>query len=216
MVWGLTPGGPDQPGTLWAGCMPAGLFQSDDGGQSWALNTALWEDPRRMGWFGGGNDFPGMHSVLVDPRNAQHITVAVSCGGVWQSQDGGTRWTLTATGMSADYMPTPKTRTAWCNALCSLMCCGCSTTAGFTDRPTADNGGTAFLRPSHQALDSRCPAIRKTHSAHGLCLHWPIPTAMRRTEKWWSTARMMVEPPSRLLTAAYRTPMPTTWSTATV
>ncbi len=106
MVWSLTPGGPDQPGTLWAGCMPAGLFQSDDGGQSWALNTALWEDPRRMGWFGGGNDFPGMHSVLVDPRNAQHITVAVSCGGVWQSQDGGTRWTLTATGMSADYMPT--------------------------------------------------------------------------------------------------------------
>ena len=26
MIWSLTAGGPDRPGTLWAGCMPAGLF----------------------------------------------------------------------------------------------------------------------------------------------------------------------------------------------
>ncbi len=105
LIWSLTPGGAKEPDTLWAGCMPAGLFKSEDGGQSWALNKPLWEDPRRMGWFGGGNDFPGMHSVLVDPRNAQHITVAVSCGGVWQSHDGGASWALTAKGMHADYMP---------------------------------------------------------------------------------------------------------------
>lgn len=105
LVWALTPGSAAEPGTLWAGCMPAGLFKSEDGGASWALCTALWEDPRRPGWFGGGNDFPGMHSVLVDPRNAQHITVAISCGGVWQTQDGGASWALTAAGMTADYMP---------------------------------------------------------------------------------------------------------------
>ena len=106
LIWSMAPGGPDQPGTLWAGCMPAGLFKSEDGGQSWALNTPLWEDPRRMGWFGGGNDYPGMHSVLVDPRNAQHLSVAVSCGGVWQTQDGGSTWELTAAGMAANYLPT--------------------------------------------------------------------------------------------------------------
>lgn len=105
LVWALTPGGADEPGTLWAGCMPAGLFKSQDGGQTWALNRPLWEEPRRKGWFGGGNDYPGMHSVLVDPRDARHLTVAVSCGGVWQTHDGGESWSLTARGMTADYLP---------------------------------------------------------------------------------------------------------------
>ena len=105
MLWSLTPGSAADPGTLWAGCMPAGLFKSEDAGQSWVLNTALWENPKRLGWFGGGNDYPGMHSVLVDPRNAHHISVAVSCGGVWQTIDGGRSWTLTAEGMRADYLP---------------------------------------------------------------------------------------------------------------
>lgn len=104
-IWALTPGGMAEPGTLWAGCMPAGLFKSEDGGASWALCTALWEDPLRPGWFGGGNDFPGMHSVLVDPRDPHHIRVAISCGGVWQTQDGGASWALTAAGMTADYLP---------------------------------------------------------------------------------------------------------------
>src|ERR1700752_4728806 len=33
MVWGLHADG----GTLWAGCLPAGLFKSTDGGASWQL-----------------------------------------------------------------------------------------------------------------------------------------------------------------------------------
>ncbi|MGH8820222.1 MAG: WD40/YVTN/BNR-like repeat-containing protein [Rhodoferax sp.] len=105
LVWALAAGGTAEPGTLWAGCMPAGLFKSQDGGASWALNQPLWEEPRRKGWFGGGYDHPGMHTVLVDPRDARHLTVAVSSGGVWQSRDGGATWALTAAGMRADYMP---------------------------------------------------------------------------------------------------------------
>ena len=105
MVWSLAAGGADQPGTLWAGCMPAGLFKSEDGGQSWTLNKPLWEDPRRLQWMGGGNDYPGMHSLLLDPREANHIRVAISCGGVWTSLDGGANWELTADGMKADYLP---------------------------------------------------------------------------------------------------------------
>ena len=105
LVWSLAAGGTSQAGTLWAGCMPAGLFRSDDGGESWALNHPLWFEPRRLGWFGGGNDHPGLHSILVDPRDPQHVTVAISCGGVWQTHDGGVSWALTASGMSASYMP---------------------------------------------------------------------------------------------------------------
>jgi hypothetical protein len=105
MVWALAAGGADEPGTLWAGCLPAGLFKSEDGGASWVLNTALWLEPRRRQWFGGGYDHAGIHSIVVDPRDARHVTVAISCGGVWQSFDGGASWTLTAAGMKADYMP---------------------------------------------------------------------------------------------------------------
>ena len=34
-VWTLETGGADEKGTLWAGALPAGLFRSDDRGESW-------------------------------------------------------------------------------------------------------------------------------------------------------------------------------------
>jgi hypothetical protein len=105
MVWSLVAGGADEPGRLWAGCLPAGLFRSDDGGASWTLNAPLWLEPRRRDWFGGGYDHAGIHSVLVDPRDAAHLTLGISCGGVWQSHDAGAHWSLTADGMRADYLP---------------------------------------------------------------------------------------------------------------
>lgn len=104
-LWILEPGGADRPGTLWAGTIPGGLFRSDDRGASWRLNRELWERPERAQWFGGGYDHPGIHSICVDPRDSRHLTVAVSCGGVWQSHDDGRSWTCTTRGMRADYMP---------------------------------------------------------------------------------------------------------------
>lgn len=101
MVWGLHVEG----GTLWAGCLPAGLFKSRDGGASWQLCEGLWLRPERKEWLGGGYDHAGIHSIAVDPRDADHVTVAVSCGGVWQTHDGGKTWSNTAKGMVADFMP---------------------------------------------------------------------------------------------------------------
>ena len=71
LVWGLEAG----PGRLWAGCLPAGLFTSDDGGASWQLVESLWERPERKEWFGGGYDHAGIHSILVDPRDGRHVTI---------------------------------------------------------------------------------------------------------------------------------------------
>ncbi len=53
---------------IWAGTLPGGLFESRDGGQNWTLNEALWAQPGRREWFGGGYDVPGIHSILIDPR----------------------------------------------------------------------------------------------------------------------------------------------------
>ena len=38
-------------------------------------------------------------------RDARRLTLAVSCGGVWQTRDAGASWALTASGMRADFMP---------------------------------------------------------------------------------------------------------------
>ena len=108
MLWALEAGGADQPGRLWAGTLPGGVFKSDDRGVTWTICRALWDDPARAQWFGGGYDWPGVHSVLVDPRNSRHVTVGVSCGGAWTSDDDGASWTCRATGMRADYMPPDK------------------------------------------------------------------------------------------------------------
>jgi len=104
-VWSLESGGDDRPGVLWAGTLPGGLFRSDDCGQTWSLNTSLWERPESESWFGGGYDVPGMHSISVDPRNSRHLAVGISCGGVWVSENDGESWDCKTRGMYAEYMP---------------------------------------------------------------------------------------------------------------
>ncbi len=105
MIWTLVAGGADEPGVLWAGTTPGGLFKSADRGASWSLNESLWTVPERAGWMGGGYDLPGIHSVLVDPRDSRSLTIGVSTGGVWRSADGGAIWRLTGQGLRAEYMP---------------------------------------------------------------------------------------------------------------
>ncbi len=105
LLWTLAAGADDQPGRLWAGTIPGGLFRSDDHGTHWSLVRSLWDCPQRQRWFGGGFDWPGIHSICVDPRDSSVLRVAVSCGGVWRGDDDGQTWTLSARGMRAAYMP---------------------------------------------------------------------------------------------------------------
>lgn len=104
-IWSLETGGPDRPNTLWAGTIPGALFASDDRGESWRLVESLWDRKERMEWFGGGKDDPGIHSLCVDPRDSRHVTIAISCGGVWESRDLGATWDLRGQGLRAEFMP---------------------------------------------------------------------------------------------------------------
>jgi hypothetical protein len=105
LIWTLETGGRDQPGVLWAGTIPGGLFRSDDRGETWSLVRSLWDQPARKKWFGGGYDQAGIHSVCVDPRDSRRIAVAVSIGGVWESLDGGASWRVGGHGLRAAYVP---------------------------------------------------------------------------------------------------------------
>lgn len=105
LIWTLAAGGADRPDVLWAGCLPAGLFRSNDAGRSWQLIEPLWLNEKRLGWFGGGYDHAAIHSIVVDPRDSRHVTVAISCGGIWESRDDGASWALIGRGQVATYVP---------------------------------------------------------------------------------------------------------------
>ncbi|WP_146443969.1 WD40/YVTN/BNR-like repeat-containing protein [Botrimarina colliarenosi] len=104
-IWSLEPGGPDEPGVLWCGTIPGALFRSDDHGDTWRLVDSLWDRAERDQWFGGGKDDPGVHSIVVDPRDPLRLALGVSCGGVWTSNDGGANWSNDNHGLRADFMP---------------------------------------------------------------------------------------------------------------
>ena len=108
LIWTLVAGPADKPGRLYAGTEPGGLFISDDGGASWSLNRGLWDHPsRQKQWFGGGRDQPAIHSVVVDPRDSNHVYIAISCAGVFESKDDGATWHPRNRGLTADFLPNP-------------------------------------------------------------------------------------------------------------
>ncbi len=104
-VWALVTGATDQPGVLWCGTIPGGLFRSNDGGDSWQIVEALWHHPDRPKWMGGGADLPGLHAIQVDPRSPSTVRVGVSTGGMWQTDDGGATWRVKGSGLRAEYVP---------------------------------------------------------------------------------------------------------------
>lgn len=109
-VFWLTPGHASQPGVWYAGTSPQALFRSEDGGVTWAGVRGFNEHPLRRDWIGpqgvgGTPDGPKMHSILVDPRDARHLYLAMSGGGVFESTDEGATWQPLNRGHVADFMP---------------------------------------------------------------------------------------------------------------
>ena len=107
-LWLVAPGGDDHPERLYIGTEPGGLFRSDDGGESFYLVEGLWHHhSRQKNWFGGGRDQAGLCSIIVDPRDSDHLFVGISIGGVYESTDGGQTWEGRNKGLRGDYLPDP-------------------------------------------------------------------------------------------------------------
>ncbi len=105
-IWSVVQGSDENE--LWAGTIPAALFHSKDRGQTWQLNEALWNEPSRTEWFGGGYDQAGIHSILIHPHDPADILLGISCGGVWHTNDKGSSWHHRCQGLRAEYMPPEK------------------------------------------------------------------------------------------------------------
>ena len=107
-LWAFASGGPSYPDRVWIGTEPGGLFISENRGESFELVRSLWDFPGRADeWFGGGRDNAGIHSILVDPRNNDHVHIGISCAGVLASRDSGKTWVALNKGLKADFLPDP-------------------------------------------------------------------------------------------------------------
>jgi hypothetical protein len=99
----LTPGHAGETGTWYAGTSPQGVFRSEDGGDSWTPLPAINDSAQFREWMGsaqdGTPDGPKLHSLIVDPRDPQHLYFGMSGGGVHESRDGGQSWAALIKGM---------------------------------------------------------------------------------------------------------------------
>jgi hypothetical protein len=104
-VWQLVPGPDADPGALYAGVEPAALFVSRDAGASWTLDRGLWHHPHREKWQPGGGGLC-LHTIVPDPAGGRGVTIAVSTGGVYRTDDGAS-WRAANSGVRAQFLPDP-------------------------------------------------------------------------------------------------------------
>jgi photosystem II stability/assembly factor-like uncharacterized protein len=102
-VWHIEPSLTD-PDTVYAGIEDAALFQSKDGGKSWAELSGLRGHSTGKDWQPGAGGMC-LHTIMLDPKDPQRIYVAISAAGAFRSDDGGTSWKPINRGLHSQYIP---------------------------------------------------------------------------------------------------------------
>ncbi len=102
-VWHLEPSLTD-PDTVYAGIEDAAIFRSTDGGQGWQELPALRQHPSAPHWQPGAGGMC-LHTIVLDPANADRIFAAISAAGVFRSDDGGGSWRPANHGLKSEGIP---------------------------------------------------------------------------------------------------------------
>lgn len=106
-VFWLTPGHWSEEDVWYAGTSPAGLFRSEDGGDTWEPVSGFNDHPLYAEWTKNGPTPGGqlLHSILIDPSARNQMYLSISVGGVFESADQGQSWAPLNRGCDADFMP---------------------------------------------------------------------------------------------------------------
>jgi len=134
-VWQLQPS-PADGAVVWAGTQPSALFRSDDRGETFELVRSLWDHPHRPEW-GEGFGGQAIHTIVPHPTDPDVVTVAMSTGGVYRSEDRGATWVPHNRGITADFLPGEAPEFGQCVHKVAVD-------AGDPDRLYAQNHGGVF------------------------------------------------------------------------
>ncbi|MEP7352201.1 MAG: sialidase family protein [Acidobacteriota bacterium] len=111
-VWHLEPSLTD-PDHVYAGVEDAALFQSRDGGASWAELPGLRTHSTGNRWTPGAGGM-GLHTILLDQKNPGRIYIAISAAGAFRSDDAGQTWRPINKGLRSQYIPDPNAEVGHC------------------------------------------------------------------------------------------------------
>jgi photosystem II stability/assembly factor-like uncharacterized protein len=111
-VWHLEPSLTD-PETIYAGVQDAAFFQSTDGAQSWEELPGLREHRTASQWSPGAGGLC-LHTILIDPNNADRMFIAISAAGAFRTDDGGMSWTPINKGLNSAQIPNPTAEVGHC------------------------------------------------------------------------------------------------------
>jgi photosystem II stability/assembly factor-like uncharacterized protein len=111
-VWHLEPSHTD-PDVVLAGVEDAALFRSSDGGQTWQELSGLRGHGSGPHWQPGAGGMC-LHTIIVDPRDAERMYVAISAAGAFRTTDGGKTWQPINRGLKSEGIPDPEAEVGHC------------------------------------------------------------------------------------------------------
>jgi photosystem II stability/assembly factor-like uncharacterized protein len=111
-VWHLEPSLTD-PETVYAGVEDAGLFKSTDGGVNWEEMSGLRRHTTGSAWQPGAGGLC-LHTIILDPADAQRMYIAISAAGAFRTDDGGATWKPINKGLYSKYIPDPTAEVGHC------------------------------------------------------------------------------------------------------
>jgi hypothetical protein len=111
-VWHLEPSLND-PDTVYAGVEDAALFKTINGGKTWEELSGLRGHGTGPKWQPGAGGMC-LHTIVLDPKNAGRIFVAISAAGAFRSDDGGKTWKPINKGLKSLYIPDPDAEVGHC------------------------------------------------------------------------------------------------------
>jgi photosystem II stability/assembly factor-like uncharacterized protein len=111
-VWHLEPSLTD-PETVYAGVEDAGLFKSTDAGVNWEEMSGLRTHTTGSAWQPGAGGLC-LHTIILDPSDAQRMYIAISAAGAFRTDDGGATWKPINKGLYSKYIPDPTAEVGHC------------------------------------------------------------------------------------------------------
>jgi photosystem II stability/assembly factor-like uncharacterized protein len=111
-VWHIEPS-LTEADTVYAGVEDAAIFRSTDGGQNWQELPGLRAHGSGPRWQPGAGGLC-LHTIVLDPRNAQRMFVAISAAGAFRTDDGAGSWKPINHGLVSPYIPEPTAEVGHC------------------------------------------------------------------------------------------------------